>query len=278
VVKQVQATVSRYRLLKHGDYIGVAVSGGKDSLTLLHILHQISPPHGSELVALTVDEGIAGYRDEALRLVEAFTARLKIPLVVVSYQELYGFTLDAGLKWRRPRKVSACSICGVLRRRALDVAAERAGVDVVAKAFNLDDMAQSFLMNLLAGDLKRIRWLDPALQKAEGFRARTIKPLVEVYEEEVALYAYLNRIPFQEEDCPYRGESIRSEVRAFLNSLEARHPGIKHILFKTAIKVARNLAVEPVETGRCERCGYPSTQPVCQTCRALTLVEVNRSQ
>ena len=115
-------------------------------------------------------------------------------------------------------------MCGVFRRRAIDEAAVKAKVDVVATAHNLDDYVQTFMMNLLHGDVERLGWLDPSTYD-DDFPVRRVKPLTEVYEEEVALYAYLSKIPFQSASCPYMHEGLRSEVRDYLNELESKHPG-----------------------------------------------------
>ena len=139
--------------------------------------------------------------------------------VVVSYSELFGFSLDQALDWKDDRDLSSCSMCGVFRRRAIDEAAVKAKVDVVATAHNLDDYVQTFMMNLLHGDVERLGWLDPSTYD-DDFPVRRVKPLTEVYEEEVALYAYLSKIPFQSVNCPYmhegpqeRGEGLSKRAR-----------------------------------------------------------------
>ena len=83
-------------MLKRGDKVGVAVSGGKDSLSLLQVLHSLARPKGYELVALTVDEGVQGYREESIEHADSLAKKLGIEHVLVSYKELYGFDLDAG--------------------------------------------------------------------------------------------------------------------------------------------------------------------------------------
>jgi cytoplasmic tRNA 2-thiolation protein 1 len=281
-VEKVKRTISKYGMLRHGERVGVAVSGGKDSLSLLKILHKLNAGQGSngrgELVALTVDEGVKGYRDEAIEHTRALCDELGVELVLVSYGGLFGFSLDQALDWKDDRKLSSCSMCGVFRRRAIDEAAVRAKVDVVATAHNLDDYVQTFMMNLLHGDVDRLGWLDPSTYD-EDFPVRRVKPFTEVYEEEVALYAYLSKIPFQSASCPYMHEGLRSEVRDYLNELESKHPGMKNVLLASALEVtsklskdARSARGSAKTTVPCAKCGKPSSKGVCGVCRMTEIV------
>jgi cytoplasmic tRNA 2-thiolation protein 1 len=266
-------------MLHFGDKVGVAVSGGKDSTSLLHILSEITKDHGTKLVALTIDEGIDGYREEAVRNSERLAERLSVPLLVLSYKEIFGFSLDEALEKRSDREIrtTSCAICGPLRRRSVDKAAKKLGVNVVATAHNLDDVLQTFYINLYSGDLERIKWLDPNFKpRAENeFRLRRIKPLIEIYEQELAFFAYLNDLPFQSESCPYMNEGIRTEIRLHLNELERKHPGLKYSALKTALGIASRLDLDSEKSKkiqRCEKCGSVSTGPICSVCQTIELV------
>ena len=237
IVEKTRKTISRYGMLRHGEKVGVAVSGGKDSLSLLHVLHALNGTKRYELVVLTVDEGVEGYREESIEHSAALTKELGLEHVVVSYKELYGFDLDHALAWKDEREVSSCSMCGVFRRRAIDEAAVRAGVNVIATAHNLDDYVQTFMMNLMHGDVERLGWTDPRVVDTD-FPLHRVKPFMEIYEEEVALYAHLSGLPFQSASCPYMHEGLRSEVRDYLNELEAKHPGMKNVLLSSALQVS----------------------------------------
>ena len=240
------------------------MSGGKDSLSLLKVLHKLG--YGP-LVAISVDEGVSGYRDEALAHAKAVTDELGVEHLTVSYMELFGFSLDQALNWKDEREVSSCSFCGVFRRRAIDEAAVRAGAEVVATAHNLDDFVQTFMMNLLHGDVARLGWLDPAYSD-DSFPIRRVKPFLELYEEEVALYAFESGVPFQSVACPYMHEGLRSEVRDYLNQMEATHAGIKNVLLRSSLEVISRLArsTEKVSVP-CSSCGKPSSSGLCNVCR-----------
>ena len=272
IVEKARRTISKYKMIRRGEKVGVAVSGGKDSLSLLHVLGRLSSKNAWKLVALSVDEGVRGYRDEALAHAKSAADQLGVEHVVLSYKELFGFSLDQALAWEG-RDTSSCSFCGVFRRRAIDEAAARVGVAVVATAHNLDDYVQTFLMNLLHGAVERIGWLDPSYSDS-NFPVRRVKPFMEIYEEEVALFAYCTEIPFQTVSCPYMHEGLRSDVRDYLNEMEVKHPGVKNVLFRSGLDVISNYnAPEARKSVPCSKCGKPSSSGLCSVCRLREEVE-----
>ena len=273
IADKTKRTVSRYGMFRPHDRIAVAVSGGKDSLSLLKVLCGLYLPRRNEIIAISVDEGVAGYRDEALEHARVVVEQLGVEHVVVSYKDLFGFSLDEALEWKEERPVSSCSFCGVFRRRAIDETATKAGATVVATAHNLDDYIQTFMMNLMHGDVERLGWLDPAYVDA-SFPVKRVKPFIEIYEEEVALYAFLVGVPFQSVSCPYMHEGLRSEVRDYLNMMEANHPGIKNVLLRSSLDVISRLAgSSKKESVQCRSCGKPSSSGLCSVCRLRAEVE-----
>jgi cytoplasmic tRNA 2-thiolation protein 1 len=280
IFEKVKRAISKHDMLHYGDKIGVALSGGKDSTSLLYILSEITKGHGTELSALTIDEGIKGYREEAIKNARELANKLSVPLSVSSYEEFFGHTLDSALSERNQKEVkrSSCAVCGPLRRRSIDRAAERLGVNVVATAHNLDDVLQTFFINLHSGDLERIKWLHPGFRSTSSlseFKIRRIKPMIEVYEQEIAFFAYLNKLPFQSESCPYMDEGIRTEIRLYLNELEAKHPGTKYATLKSVLRMASSIQIDKdksKEIMHCEKCGSVSTRPICSVCLTLDII------
>src|SRR3712207_3005557 len=126
-------------------------------------------------------------------IVKDFCAQLNIESKVLSYQSLFGIDMDRAVIQRSSEKTSSCSICGTFRRRALDIAAETVGADVVATAHNMDDQLQTFMINLLAGDVERIGWIYPEPAQYVQNGMKKIKPFVEIYEYEIAFYALQDR-------------------------------------------------------------------------------------
>jgi uncharacterized protein (TIGR00269 family) len=277
-------TISKYSMIRHGDTIAVAVSGGKDSLVLLNVLRNTLANQGSQLVAITVDEGIKGYRDESLNIVKNFCASIGVENRIMSFSELFGLSMDKAMEVRPSEKISSCSMCGTFRRRALDLLAESCGANVVATGHNLDDYIQTFLINLFAGDVERIGWTYPEPVEYGITDLRKIKPLMEIYEREIVLYAIHTNIPFQSEECPYKDESIRSAFRNHLDNLEKIHPGIKYNAYSSILKIAKKVKAAgslkdldlnhgvQQEHRRCIICKRDSSNVICSVCSTLDLL------
>lgn len=261
-------------MLKFDDKIAVAVSGGKDSVSLLHILAKIERvcPRAS-LVAITVDEGIKGYRDEALKIAAFYCRRLGIEHHVVSFKQLFGYTLDEIVRNMKKKHsgMTSCACCGVLRRKALNVAARKLGADKLATAHTLDDEAQTILLNILHGDVLRIAREKPVTDEAHPKLVRRIKPFCEIPEKETALYAYVKNIKLQSTPCPYASEALRNDVREILNRLDEKHAGMKFAIFKSVdrIRPALEEIAKKEGLGECQDCGEPTTESICRTCQML---------
>jgi uncharacterized protein (TIGR00269 family) len=254
------------------DHIAVALSGGKDSVSLLHVLGTIEEafPHAS-LSAVLIDEGVAGYQQEAIEVAEESCAQRGIPLHLYSFKELYGRSLDEIADASKGRGgLSVCSYCGVLRRKALNVAAKALHATKLALAHNLDDETQSMVLSLLRGDLVGLARVKPVLEKAEGFVQR-VKPFCEILEKEVAFYAQVTGVRFQRRPCPYKETSMRSDVRRFVNRLEDKHPGMTYGLYRSLRKIQVNLEGLEAKEGLqyCQVCGEPSSGAMCRACRSL---------
>ena len=271
IENKVRATIAKYNMFKFDDRIAVAVSGGKDSVSLLHILARIERdfPKAS-LYAITVDEGIKGYRDEAMEIAAENCARLGVKHVVVSFKDLYGLTLDEIAELTKGGKLTPCAYCGVLRRKALNVAAKKAGATKIAVAHNLDDEIQTFLLNIIHGDPLRTARAGPTFNEEPGFIPR-VKPLCEILEKEVTLYAYLRGIKFQEFPCPYASAALRNDVRNMLNRLEEKHPGIKYTIYGSMTKIREALKdrLPKISLKRCKMCGEPAVGDICQACQLI---------
>jgi len=260
-------------MLTHNDHIALALSGGKDSLTLLNILVKLEHRFPqSKLTAVCVDEGIEGYRDEALLLAEKECKRLGIKQLTVSYKELFGTTTDEIVK--RDHGKTPCSYCGVLRRKAINKAALMVGATKIATAHNLDDEVQTVLLNLLHGDPMRLVRSPPVLRDVRGRFLTRIKPLCDIPEKEVVLYAYLTGLEFQTIACPHGTEALRNDIRAFLNQMDQKHPGTKFTIQRSAERLREFLteSAPAIQLNDCERCGDPTPHRLCEACIMLETV------
>jgi uncharacterized protein (TIGR00269 family) len=262
-------------MFNFNDTIAVAVSGGKDSLGLLHVLADMerARPKAS-LVAVTVDEGIKGYRDEALEIAAANCDKLGVPHHVVSFRQLYGLTLDEliGKKRKQSRSgLTACAYCGVLRRRALNVAARTVGAHKIATAHTLDDEVQTILMNIFRGDIARLANEKPISGTVHPGFVQRVKPFCEIPEKESALYAYVKKVKFQSAPCPYASEALRNDIRAMVNRMEEQHTGTKFTIFNAIERIRP--AIEETENKTthedCVECGEPASRGLCKVCEVL---------
>jgi len=274
IENKVRGTISKYEMFQPKDKITVAVSGGKDSVTLLHILTKIEKAYpDAYLSAVTVDEGIKGYRDEALKVAKKNCQKLGVEHVMTSFKGMYGYKLDEIVNTiqKQEKELTPCSYCGVLRRRALNTAAREVGADKLATAHNLDDETQTILLNIIHGDALRIARAKPVLTVIHPKLVQRVKPLCEVPEKEVAFYAYQGRIKFQGVPCPYAQTALRNDVRTMLNRMEEKHAGTKFAIFRSIerIRPALDALAEEAKLQDCRICGEPTIGELCKPCQML---------
>lgn len=276
VEAKVKRTAGMARMVRSGDRIAFALSGGKDSSVALHIMHSfLKDRRDIEYFAVTVDEGIKGYRDRSLPAAKRLCRKLGIKHYVYSYRSTYGKTLDRRVSEARRKgdRSAPCSFCGVARRQVLNMAARELGATKLCVGHNLDDEVQSIMMNYLRGDMVRASRIGTVTKgRADRFIQR-IKPLRFVPEKEIGLYAYLAGLDVQHEDCPY-ASGMRFDVRDFLNRLEASYPGTKFSVISTfeKIRAGINSMDKPSgKLGRCSVCDEPTSQKVCKACELWRL-------
>lgn len=271
--------------------VAVALSGGKDSVSVLHFLHGLLAGRPDvRLVAVTVDEGIAGYRGSSLDICRDVTQRFGIPWTVITTQGLAGYTIDeyaAGTHGpasethpNAPRP--ACGPCGVFRREGMNKLALAASAAAIVTGHNLDDQAQTILMNHLKGDLGRAARLaphrtgpsdeEPAQQDAAGPTGLVprLMPFRTIPEKEVLLYALLNDLPLHDEaECPYAARSQRFAMRDVLVRLEEQTPGTRHALLRGQERLQPILqaSLPPLAKGACPACGQTTSgDGLCAAC------------
>jgi uncharacterized protein (TIGR00269 family) len=254
--------------------IAVALSGGKDSAAALYLTHRFFARRATvHLVAVSVDEGIAGYRPATLAAAAALTERLGVEHRIVRSEAALGTTTDRTAA-ELPETVP-CSYCGVWRRQLLNRAAREAGADALVLGFNLDDLAQTVLMNLVHGDLDRLARMAPHRVRQPELVPR-IAPLADVPEREVYLYARLLELPFDHGECPHAGRAARNLFRSIVWQLEEAQPGTRQALLRTRDRlVDEQLRGASVGApGRCRECGEPATDELCRACTYLRLARL----
>ena len=262
------------------ERVAVAVSGGKDSVALMHLLAEYCKLKNCELVAITIDEGIKGYRDRSVPMARENAKSLGVEHMVVSFKRAFGATLDRMVKLAKRGKtgLNPCTYCGVMRRLLLNQVARELGGDKLATAHNLDDEVQAIMLNYVRADFSRLHRLGPTYPPREGFVPR-IKPLREVPEKEVALYALLRGLKVHFGVCPYAG-GIHGEIRDFLNRLETNHPNSKFMILRMFDRMKPQLAkaTPEFEMRSCENCGEPTSSTLCKSCELLSGLGLERKQ
>ncbi len=255
-----------------GGTIAVALSGGKDSAVALALSHRYFQRRPTvRLVALSVDEGISGYRAATLEAAGALAERLGVEHRIVRSEERLGTTTD-----RAAAELSGtvpCSFCGVWRRQLLNRAAREAGADAIVLGFNLDDLAQTVLMNLVRGDLDRLVRMAPHRVRQAGLVPR-VAPLAQVPEREVFLYARLKSLPFDHAECPHAHRASRNLFREIVWQLEEELPGTRQSLLRTHDRLVERWlrSEETAAPTRCRGCGEPAAGPLCRACEYLRVL------
>ena len=273
VRRKVSRELRKQVRLPEGARVAVAVSGGKDSLAALHLLHELlSPRRGTELFAITVDEGVRSYRPPALRIVAESCRELGVEHHIITFKETFGLTLDStrGL-WGES---TACTYCGVFRRYCMNRMARELGADVLATGLNLDDTAQSILMNICRGDVERLVRLGPHARVQPGLAPR-IQPLRQVTDKESYLYSILKGYRVHNRTCPYAGDAMRNRFRELVTSLEAASPGTRFCILSShdALRRALEPLHPPAGLRPCASCGEPSVGELCEACRLINALK-----
>jgi cytoplasmic tRNA 2-thiolation protein 1 len=249
--REIHETITSSRLFVPGERVAIGASGGKDSTVLASVLKTLNERHnyGLDLVLLSIDEGITGYRDDSLETVKRNALQYSMPLEIVSYGELYGWTMDQVVA--EIGKKGNCTYCGVFRRQALDRGAAKLGIKHVVTGHNADDVAETVMMNLLRGDLPRLARGTSIVTDSAGSDIKRSKPLKYAYEKEIVLYAHHQKLDYFSTECIYSPEAFRGSARTLIKDLEKIRPSSILDIVRSGEDMA---TLVPVEAGGCGRC------------------------
>lgn len=264
--KRVRKELRRQFELRAVGKIAVAISGGKDSAAALTTLVEtFGKLRNLTISAISVDEGIEGYRPGSLEAAGNLCERLGVHHEIVSFWETYGITLDEAAAADGP--LGPCSYCGVWRKKCLNTVARKMEADVLATGHNLDDMAQSIAMNIFRGDVKKLVRMGPHRQTRPGLVPR-IMPLRAIPEKETYLFCLLEGLPFEDLECPYAVTAHRGLYRDMVDALENNTPGTRHSILGSRDEIYAALLdrYPRVELARCSICGEPTSRSVCKAC------------
>jgi len=241
ILRKVGRAIHDFGMIREGDRVLVALSGGKDSWTLLHCLEALRrrAPVSFEVLAVTIDPGFPGFRTET----------------VAAYCREHGFR-----HWVEPSRIyeiveakrdpgsSYCSFCSRLRRGVLYGVAEREGCTRIALGHHADDLIETLLLSqFYTGEIKS---MPPVLRAEDGVNV-VIRPLCTVFEEDIRAYAEVRGFPVVCCGCPVCGveEMKRKQVKGLLRDLEQGHPGIKASMLSSLGRVRRGYLMEAPEPG-----------------------------
>ena len=276
VPEQAERFIKKYGMFSHADKILVAVSGGKDSLSLWDILVRLGYQADGLYIGLGIDGGF-GYSSESHRLAATYAQAHGLSLRVVDVEAEYGQSIPVMSEISHRGKDKPCAVCGLAKRHVMNRIARDLGYDVLATGHNLDDEAAVLFGNTLRWSGEFLRRQGPVLAEAPGL-ARKVKPLCRFYEREMAAYALLRGIEYIYEECPFAAGATSIYYKELLNKLENDRPGAKLTFYLSFLEAReRGLFAAPGETRLelhpCSNCGQPTSAPgLCSFCRMIEKV------
>ncbi|MFX1389668.1 MAG: ATP-binding protein [Promethearchaeota archaeon] len=281
IEKMIYKTISKYQMLKPNDKIVVALSGGKDSISLLYNLNKIQNRQykSNPVVALIINEGIKDYRERSIEKAIKFCVKYNIEYKTISFKEKIGYGLDEiiAMKKELPNYKYACNYCATIRRRLLNDGAKELGGSVLAMGHNLTDIAETYLMNILYKRLDIIanQYLFKQKNKhVNQYYIKKISPLMRIPEEEIFLYANIKCFDYYASHCTYREKDpiIRKRVLEFIQECKKYSPEIEFNLLNGFLELSEKLYSyrKKEDYNSCQICGYPcGSENICIYCTYL---------
>jgi len=276
--EQTERFIQKYHMFSHDDRVLVAVSGGKDSLSLWDILWKLGYYCDGLYIGLGIDEGIQ-YSKESQRLTKKFALERGLKLHIVDVAEEYGETIPVIANSTLRGRDKPCSVCGISKRHIMNRVARQQGYDVLATGHNLDDEAAVLFGNTLTWSTGFLLRQGPILEATLPGLVRKAKPLCRFYEREMAAYALLRNIGYIYEECPFAEGAKSIYYKDILNRLEADRPGLKLTFYlsflqaKEAGLLSPQIDEDKVNLHTCPSCGQPTSSPgECTFCRMMAKV------
>jgi uncharacterized protein (TIGR00269 family) len=294
VPEQTQRFIEKYKMFTPGERILVAVSGGKDSLSLWDVLLRLGYHADGMYIGLGIDGGVdysnqshemcvrflENYKSQISnvnvtaddRLQATHTQYLVPTLHVVDVGKLYGETIpEVAARTMRGRD-KPCSVCGLAKRHIMNRVARDGGYDVLATGHNLDDEVAVLFGNTLTWNSGYLVRQAPVLPADKPGLARKVKPFCRLYERETAAYALVRGIEYIYDECPFAEGSTSIAHKEILNQMEKDSPGVKLQFYLNFLRAReQGLFAEQatrVELNACEKCGQPTSAPgLCAFCR-----------
>ena len=227
ILSHMRKAIEEYKMLDEGDKIAVCLSGGKDSITLLHAFKnlQIFYPKKFEIIAISVNPGFEHFDIEFLKVL---CNKIDVPLFIEN-SNAKEIVFDIR------KEKNPCSLCANLRRGVINSVAIREGCNKIALGHNQDDVLQTFLLNFLyngnIGTFSPMSYMDRS-------KITLIRPLIYTPEKDIKRYIKRNNISVMDKVCPMDGTSKREDMKNLIYSLSKNIPMIRANLFGA---IQRNL-------------------------------------
>ena len=274
VEQMTSSFIRKHRMFDPDDRILVAVSGGKDSLSLWRILLKLGFQADGLYIDLGIDAGCS-YSKESGEHVRKFAQDLlpRAQLHVLDLADVYGKTVPEMAGRRTGGRKRLCSVCGLVKRHEMNRVARDLGYTVIATGHNLDDEAAVLFGNALRWEVEYLVRQSPVLPADGRGLVRRAKPLARFYERETAAYAIVGNIDYMLEECPFSTGATSLRLKEVLNSMENSSPGTKLQFYFNFLR-AREKSLFPgydqPELHPCEKCGQATAAPgLCAFCRLL---------
>jgi uncharacterized protein (TIGR00269 family) len=273
-IAQTERAIQKYRMFTPDERVLVAVSGGKDSLALWDVLLRL----GYQADGLYIDLGIDGgsrYSSASREKVEQFVGErpeVRPALHIVDLKAEYGETLPEVARRVRRGRGKPCSVCGLIKRHAMNRVTRDGGYNVLATGHNLDDEVAVLFGNVLHWQTGYLARQAPVLPARQDGLARKVKPFCRLYERETAAYTLITGIDYIYDECPHATGATSLRHKGTLNRMEEESPGTK-LQFYLGFLRARQAGffcteAEEVELHPCSTCGQPTSAPeLCTFCR-----------
>lgn len=260
---QVERAIRRHRMFERDDRILVGVSGGKDSLSLWHVLARM----GYKAAGLHIHLGIGEYSSASYEKALRFSREHGLELFTVDLAERYGMNVT---ELSRTLRRAPCSGCGLSKRYLLNREAYERGFDAVATGHNMDDETATLLGNILHWQIGYLARQSPVLPGTGERLAKRVKPLYTLTERETAAYAVLHGIDYIVEECPNARKAKSLLYKDVLARIEAESPGAKQRFLTHFLEDAQprlQVGADDHVLRECVLCGQPTTAELCAFCR-----------
>jgi uncharacterized protein (TIGR00269 family) len=279
VPAQVERSIKKYHMFTKQQHILVAISGGKDSLSLWDILLRLGYPADGLYINLGINEGVE-YSATSLIFARSFASTHQASLHVIDVKDTYGETIPELAMRTNRGHYKPCSVCGLTKRHIMNEFTRQQHYDILLTGHNLDDEAAILFGNTLSWMGSYLIRQGPVLEADRPGLVRKVKPLCRIYEREMAAYAFLAGIPYIQDECPFAEGSTSIYHKQLLDKLEADRPGAKLNFYLTFLQARRNGLFSPSIDQQsdivhpCSECGQPTSAPgLCAFCRMLVKSE-----